>query len=423
MIIAVILLSPAWASIEFTPPLRMGRTHLPGGWHDSRQHHIPAQYHTTSHHTDIGKVEMASHPLAIILAFACLLGPLSHDTFGVPQAANPAIPVKVLRYCQRLVRLYDQNGNGQLEEDEWSQMPGLINKYDADGDQVLDEQERDQILRAKRDLSPPLVRDGIITVQELAMGIAKHGRDLRIRLMFNPSADGAADYISLLGVGSRNLRDRRLASPNTEIDPDKDGRNGSSLEKGRPAASRFFVPKSQLPQGLPKWFNDFDANGDAQVSLAEFAPNATRSELQEFAHYDRNGDGVIVARECLGGPKSGRDEAAEEMTIAAEEMTIAAEEMTEAAEEMTEDAGEMSEEVEQEAVEQEQQVEEETAEAAKPQARQRPVKATTQKYSKTGKNPPHPVPGSIDKSARQSANRPIKKPTSKPSNKPLKSAG
>ena len=50
---------------------------------------------------------------------------------------------------------------------------------------------------------------------------------------------------------------------------------------------------------MPEWFTRRDTNGDGQLSLSEFAPNPTQADLEEFARYDRNGDGFITAQECL----------------------------------------------------------------------------------------------------------------------------
>jgi Ca2+-binding EF-hand superfamily protein len=63
--------------------------------------------------------------------------------------------------------------------------------------------------------------------------------------------------------------------------------------------SRFHVPAARLPSELPDWFRQRDANGDGQITFAEFAAHAAPDELDDFARYDLNGDGVITVQEYL----------------------------------------------------------------------------------------------------------------------------
>jgi hypothetical protein len=91
----------------------------------------------------------------------------------------------------------------------------------------------------------------------------------------------------------------------------EDGNKTPSSDAGAPPTAgeqprrgtTFYVPKSRLPPGLPDWFLRRDLDGDGQLSLAEFAPNPTQADLEEFARYDRNGDGFITAKECLDALK------------------------------------------------------------------------------------------------------------------------
>ncbi|MFC1597623.1 hypothetical protein ACFL5Q_06780, partial [Planctomycetota bacterium] len=56
------------------------------------------------------------------------------------------------------------------------------------------------------------------------------------------------------------------------------------------------------------WFLIRDADGDGQVTVAEYAPDASASSIREFARYDRNGDGVLTPQECLRGTNAGKSE-------------------------------------------------------------------------------------------------------------------
>jgi len=50
---------------------------------------------------------------------------------------------------------------------------------------------------------------------------------------------------------------------------------------------------------LPSWFFELDANQDQQISMAEFTDEWSAEKLQEFAGFDRNGDGFLTEKELL----------------------------------------------------------------------------------------------------------------------------
>jgi Ca2+-binding EF-hand superfamily protein len=54
-----------------------------------------------------------------------------------------------------------------------------------------------------------------------------------------------------------------------------------------------------LPEGLPGYFTDKDANGDGQVTMAEFASEWSDETVKQFFGSDLNRDGVITAEEAL----------------------------------------------------------------------------------------------------------------------------
>lgn len=200
------------------------------------------------------------------------------DSSSEVARAEGAIPIKVSRYVQRLLRKYDRNGDGKLQPREWGRMQGDPHLADANN-------------------------DDLITKEELTRRVADYGRYRRIRPLrpsfwdqedieplLHPSTDpdtpDAADARSAAG-------DDRLPGAGTDSPADVPTEEDARREL------KFFVPRSALPGGLPEWFIRRDANGDAQLSLAEFAPKATRSELERFARYDINGDGMITTEECL----------------------------------------------------------------------------------------------------------------------------
>ena len=68
-----------------------------------------------------------------------------------------------------------------------------------------------------------------------------------------------------------------------------------------PRTYRFRSAIERLPEGIPEWFIQKDANGDCQVSMSEYSSNWTLSLVDQFRKYDLNQDGLITPIECLKG--------------------------------------------------------------------------------------------------------------------------
>lgn len=166
--------------------------------------------------------------------------------------ASPGVPVKVVRYAESVIARYDQNGDRRLGAAEWGAMRGEPASIDTDG-------------------------DGQISVAEYARHVVEYARRRRIRLM--PAFPTSSSLPSLLGV--------------TEKEP--------TAADAVPLERRFAAPRDRLA-GVPDWFLSRDADGDGQLTLAEYAPQHNASALAEFARYDRNGDGVVTPQECRRGP-------------------------------------------------------------------------------------------------------------------------
>jgi hypothetical protein len=78
---------------------------------------------------------------------------------------------------------------------------------------------------------------------------------------------------------------------------------GSTLATPYRGTGRFLSPKERLPRGLPDWFSARDANGDGQVSMAEYSSTWSEVSAQEFRTYDLNGDGIVTPAEVLAKEK------------------------------------------------------------------------------------------------------------------------
>jgi Ca2+-binding EF-hand superfamily protein len=147
---------------------------------------------------------------------------------------------KAIRDSARsLIRQFDENKDGKLQREEWMKKKGLFQGADKDG-------------------------DGVITLDELTGRVNQYSAQDR-------------------GGGEKGARDSN----------DSRSRFGSNL------AYRFPTPTERLPEGLPDWFARKDADGDGQISMAEFSSFWTVAKAHEFSQYDLNNDGIITPAECL----------------------------------------------------------------------------------------------------------------------------
>ena len=164
----------------------------------------------------------------------------SSSSSGSSSSNAPSDAARFRGFAEGMMRRFDGNQNGRLEKDEWSKLPSEHQAYDTN-------------------------KDTIITVDELAAGMQ-------------------ARY------GSGRSRDGSSSSSST----------ASSKQPPMKKSYRFASPTERLPKGMPDWFLRGDANGDGQVSMAEYATSWTEQVAAEFLKYDLDNDGVITPEECLG---------------------------------------------------------------------------------------------------------------------------
>lgn len=180
-----------------------------------------------------------------------------------PPASEPvAVSPKLLRYAERIVHNYDVDKSGDLTLDEVRGMTGR--PATADGN-----------------------RDGKITVREFAEHAARFGAGRAIRLTH------AGDGPLAQGQGA--------AQPaGTEAAPATTTATEAAVARDPRRNLKYFAA---LPAGVPSWFVERDADGDGQLSLAEFSPKLLKSEIAEFNRHDSNQDGIVTAKELLGSSK------------------------------------------------------------------------------------------------------------------------
>lgn len=166
-------------------------------------------------------------------------------------------------------------------------------------------------------------RDGRITVDEYAQWVALYASRRRVRLVA-PDSLSSGEAMPLLNPavwsGSKPTAPRVSAAEQPEgavvrgaerSGADRSPEHVPATERNaRGEHRKFYVPKSQLPGGLPSWFLSRDRNGDGQVSFAEYCTEGTDTEVREFARYDRNGDGVITPYEVVGRAAAEHDKSA-----------------------------------------------------------------------------------------------------------------
>ncbi len=154
----------------------------------------------------------------------------------------------------RTIRRYDRNRNGQLDGREMRRLSGNPLDFDRNGDE---------------NLSP----------QELAVHYARQ----------RVAEEEAREQNRGDDRGDRPEEHRESDAP----DP-YNGRNSFRV-----------VSIRELPEGVPGWFEDKDADGDGQVAMAEYADKWSNDLVEEFMAWDANGDGMVTVDEVLRGVESG----------------------------------------------------------------------------------------------------------------------
>lgn len=184
-----------------------------------------------------------------------------------PAAPRAIVTPKLLRYAERVVRQYDVNADGQLSAEEWKAMRGDP---------------------AAADLN----RDGQITVAEFAQHVADFGAGRAIRLSI--SAGGALAQAEPAGEPAAEPS----AQPGSEPAP-------PAIDPRR--RLKYFAAS---PAGVPGWFIERDADGDSQLTLAEFSPKLLKNEITDFNRLDLNHDGLLTPQEFLRADKIRKPDAA-----------------------------------------------------------------------------------------------------------------
>jgi hypothetical protein len=183
------------------------------------------------------------------------------------------------------LRRYDQNGNGVLERDEWSQMRGDPSAADKN-------------------------KDGKITEQELSEWLPEQGRN---------GGGGRGGFGMFFGGGDESgggrgaWGNRGDGGGESRGSSSSDSQDGKGDEAEKPKSYRLKSTSERIAEkfkDLPSWFSGKDSDGDGQVSMSEYASTWTNSTANQFSRLDHNGDGVITPSEALsdGDSNSSRED-------------------------------------------------------------------------------------------------------------------
>jgi Ca2+-binding EF-hand superfamily protein len=173
----------------------------------------------------------------------------SSSTSSGSAAPTPSLDERIRQQAKGLLKMYDKNGDGVLQKEEWSEMKEKYKAADKN-------------------------HDGNITIDELT------------EFMIVDSGSGPSQSS---GVAVASSAGASFAAAG----------NAGKLKFRSP------TPTERLPKDIPSWFITADTSGDGMVTMSGFikVKGDTEAAAKEFTQYDLNNDGVITPREALKAAK------------------------------------------------------------------------------------------------------------------------
>jgi Ca2+-binding EF-hand superfamily protein len=144
-------------------------------------------------------------------------------------------------------------------------------------------------------------RDGFLTKDELSSRFAGNPMD------FDRNKDGKLSE-SELAVRYARRREGEEEARESRRDDRRRRDEGGKVELADPYNKRTSyrnLADTKLPEGLPGFFSDRDANQDGQVTMAEYSSEWNAELISEYFGWDLNSDGTITALEARDAVESG----------------------------------------------------------------------------------------------------------------------
>jgi hypothetical protein len=205
-------------------------------------------------------------------------------------------------FADSMMRRYDANGNGKLERDEWTNLRNA-EEMDTNKDGVITSEElvaRFQSFTASRTSPQGDTNSDSDRRGGRRGGFGDRGGSSDRGGPGGFGGPGGAEGFSGRpgGFGGRGGFGERGSG-------ERGGSEGGERERSASVASsqktsyRVLTAAERLPENIDSTFIRWDANGDGQVSMAEYSSNWNDKVAADFMKLDLNGDGFITADEYL----------------------------------------------------------------------------------------------------------------------------
>ena len=186
-----------------------------------------------------------------------------------------------------------------ITEQDRQEAARVFRYYDRNNDGKIDQEEMQRSRRGADLMQYDRNRDGVITLDEMEYRYARR----RIENTRTAATGGQGERDQAQQGGDRRGRGGREGG--------REGGDGRGQSNGNPSpyaalnSYRVVAPVERLPEGLPDWFYRNDADGDGQISMAEFSATWTEAVLEDFYQFDLNRDGLITPEEALRAKAAG----------------------------------------------------------------------------------------------------------------------